>query len=104
MKHQPATALPKKRKPHSDFAGYVSERKNTLTGDHTIILDCLQASRQGVPLVEDYKDEGGRYQILCNKHSTIVHTSIRDTAYACMRDSTEFCDDCRALLRELGEE
>lgn len=88
-----------KRKPHKDFAGYMSERRNKLTGDYTIILDCKLAASRGVPLVEDYKDEGGRYQILCNKHSTIVHTSIRAVAYDCMKDTTNFCDDCREIER-----
>jgi len=72
------------RKPHSGFAGYVSERRNRYSGGHTIILDCKLAEEQDLPLVEDYQAEGGRYQVLCNDHGTILHTTIRQVAYAAM--------------------
>lgn len=85
------------RKPHSDFAGYRAERRNPLSGGHTIILDCKLAEQQGAPLVEDYAEEGGRYQVLCNEHGTIVHCTNMPAARDCMKDATNFCDDCRAI-------
>jgi hypothetical protein len=35
-----------KGKPHSDFAGYVAERRNIYSGGHTVILDCRLAAAQ----------------------------------------------------------
>lgn len=85
------------RKPHNDLAGYVSERRNRYTGGHTILLDCKLAEEQGLPLVEDYRAEGGRYQVVCNDHCTILHTTLRDVAYGAMREPTGFCEFCRTL-------
>lgn len=99
MRTQNGTVLdePSKRKPHNDFAGYRCERRNPISGGHTIILDCKLAAEQGAPLVEDYVEEGGRYQVLCNVHSTIVHCTNMPTARECMKDTLNFCDDCRNL-------
>lgn len=85
------------RKPHNDFAGYVCELRNKLSGGHNIILDCKLAAEQGMPLVEDYKTEGGRYQVLCNNHSVIVHATNLSTARAAMKDATIFCVQCRDI-------
>ena len=57
-----------KGKPHSDFAGYVAERRNIYSGGHTVILDCRFAAAQGTPLVED---DRVRYRVLCNEHSEL---------------------------------
>jgi hypothetical protein len=92
--------LPTARKPHADFAGYRCERRNPLSGGHTVILDCRIAAEQGTPLVADYKAEGGRYQVLCNDHSTIIHCTSMPTARMYMKDATYFCDDCRRIAGE----
>lgn len=86
------------RKPHSDFDGYICERRNQLTGGHNIILDCKRAE-----LVVDYNEEGGRYQVLCNEHSTIIHCTSLPVARECMKDSTMFCDECRLIAGESQE-
>lgn len=91
-----------KRKPHQNFAGYRAERRNPLSGGHTIILDCKWAEDSGVPLVENYAEEGGRYQVLCNAHAYIVHTTSMPSARQVMKDSTAFCDPCRVLAGYLG--
>ena len=95
---------PTKRKPHSDFAGYVCELRNKYSGGHTIILDCKRAAEQGMALVEDYKAEGGRYQVLCNEHSTIVYCTSMPSARMCLKDPTFFCDECRAIAGEGPED
>lgn len=89
----PATA----RKPHADWAGYRSERRNPLTGGHNVIVDCKLAEQQGAPWVDDYAEEGGRYMVLCNTHSANVFVTSMPTAMECMKDATTFCDDCREI-------
>ena len=92
-------ALPTARKPHRDFAGYVCELRNPYSGGHTVILDCKKA-----PLVVDYKAEGGRWQVLCNEHSTIVHCTALLDARGCMKDPTAFCEPCRTVADGGGRE
>lgn len=48
--------MPTARKPHS-----VAELRNRFSGGHTVISDCKRAVSEGMPLVEDYKSEGGRW-------------------------------------------
>lgn len=84
-----------KRKPHNDFAGYRCERKNVWSGDYSIILDCKLAKQQDSPLVEDYKSEGGRYQVVCNGHGTFQHTTSMPKARKLMRDPPSWCLQCR---------
>jgi hypothetical protein len=88
---------PTPRKPHRDLVGYVAERRNLLTKGHNIILDCKRADLEGFPLVDDWRAEGGRYQVICNEHSTIVVCTSLPAARSSMKNSTNFCDDCRAL-------
>lgn len=92
------------RKPHNDFVGYVSERRNELSGGHTIILDCKRAQEEGQPLVSDYLEEGGRYQVLCNEHSYLVYSPNLPAARECMKDATFFCMVCRAIAGEVPVE
>lgn len=91
-----------KRKPHQDFAGYVAELRNPYSGGHTVILDCKLAERQGSPLVLDYVEEGGRYQVLCNEHGHIVHSPNLPAARECMKDATVFCMVCRCIAGQAG--
>ncbi len=93
-----------KRKPHQDFAGYMAELRNPYSKGHTIILDCKRAANEGTPLVEDFKAEGGRYQVLCNEHAFINHCTNLPTARACMKDPTTFCSECRILAGEATRE
>jgi hypothetical protein len=92
------------RKPHNDFVGYVAELRNPHSGGHTIILDCKLAEKQGEPLVKNYAEEGGRYQVLCNDHSQIVHTTNLPSARECMKDATNFCSLCRCIAGEGGKD
>jgi hypothetical protein len=89
--------LPTARKPHRDFVGYLCELRNPLSGGHNIILDCKRADLEGFPLVEDWRAEGGRYQVLCNEHATNVFCTNMPAARQCMKDATEFCDECREI-------
>ena len=89
------------RKPHSDFAGYRTELRNKYSGGHTIVLDCKRAEEQGAPLVEDWKVEGGRYQVLCNAHSTNLHCTSMLKARVALKDPTVFCLECRVLAGEI---
>jgi hypothetical protein len=88
------------RKPHRDFAGYVAELRNQYSGGHTIISDCKLAVEQGVPLVRNYREEGGRYQVLCNEHSRLIYTTNLPSARECMKDPTSFCMLCRCIAGE----
>ena len=88
------------RKPHNELTGYVCERHNPLSGGHTIIFDCVLAHDQGGALVQDYKEEGGRYQVVCNTHGTNCHTTSMPKARKLMKDTTVFCMDCRAAAGE----
>jgi hypothetical protein len=45
----------------------------------------------------DYVQEGGRYQVLCNEHSEIIHCTSMPSARNCMKDATYFCEKCRAI-------
>ncbi len=92
-----------KRKPHNDFAGYVCELRNKYSGGHTVISDCKRAEDQGTALVENYTEEGGRYQVLCNEHGHLVYCTNLPGARECMKDATSFCMVCRAIAGEAGE-
>jgi beta-glucosidase-like glycosyl hydrolase len=87
------------RKPHHDFIGYRAELRNPHSGGHTIILDCKLAVQQGHPLVVDWDEEGGRYQVLCNSHSNIIHCTSMPRARSAMKDPLSFCVDCRVVER-----
>jgi hypothetical protein len=88
------------RKPHNDFAGYVCELRNKYSGGHTVISDCKLADEQGHGIVDDYKLEGGRYQVLCNDHGFLIYCTSLPTARGCMKDPTMFCMMCRVLAGE----
>ena len=90
------------RKPHQDFAGYLCELRNKYSGGHTVICDCKRAEAEGAPLVSDYKEEGGRYQILCNEHSYLIYCTNLPVARECMKDPTTFCMVCRCIAGEAG--
>jgi hypothetical protein len=92
--------MPSARKPHSDFAGYVCELRNKYSGGHTVICDCKRADAEGIPLVENYVEEGGRYQVLCNEHSHLVYCTNLPSARECMKDPTSFCMVCRCIAGE----
>jgi hypothetical protein len=93
-------SAPTARKPHRDFAGYLAELRNPYSGGHTVILDCKRAADEGVPLVENYVEEGGRYQVLCNEHGHLVYCSNVPVARECMKDPTTFCMVCRCIAGE----
>lgn len=88
------------RKPHSDFAGYLAELRNKYSGGHTVISDCKRAAAEGTPLVQDFVEEGGRYQVLCNEHGYLIYCSALPTARECMKDPTIFCMVCRCIAGE----
>jgi len=96
------SSTPTPRKPHRNLRGYVAELRNPLTGGHNIILDCKRAEAEGFPLVDDWRAEGGRYQVLCNEHSTLVVCTSMPEARSSMKDATNFCDGCRAIV-DMGE-
>ena len=91
---------PTSRKPHRDFAGYVCEMRNKWSGGHTVICDCKRAEEAGCAIVEDYKREGGRYQVSCEKHGMLIYCANLRAARACMKDPTDFCGVCRDLAGE----
>lgn len=74
------------RKPHNRDAGYIAERRNPLSGGHTVIY---HAEQQGI-------DAGGRYAVVCDAHGTICGTSSVPKARSLMK-SAEFCEHCMAL-------
>lgn len=84
------------RKPHSDWAGYRSERRNPHSGGHTVIVDNKIAQEQGNPWVADYEEEGGRYQVICDAHGTNCFTTSMPKAMDLMKDPTSFCETCRS--------
>ena len=90
------------RKPHQDFAGYVAELRNKYSGGHTVISDCKRAAAEGHALVENYIEEGGRYQVLCNEHGHLVYCTNLPVARECMKDATTFCMVCRCIAGEAG--
>jgi hypothetical protein len=92
MHHAPTT-----RKPHRDFAGYVCELRNPLSGGHNVVCDCKRAEKEGNALVESYEEEGGRYQVSCEKHGSLVYCTNMRAARECMKDATSFCDECREI-------
>lgn len=93
-----------KRKPHSDFAGYVAELRNRYSGGHTVISDCKRAANEGTPIVADYAQEGGRWQVLCNEHGHLIYCTNLPTARELMKDPTIFCMMCRVIAGEGPED
>lgn len=89
------------RKPHADWAGYRCELRNKYSGGHTVVVDCKLAEQQGAPWVENYKEECGRYMVVCDSHSTTVHCTALPDARGCMKDPTSFCDECRKIEAKL---
>ena len=85
---------PTARKPHRDFAGYVTERRNPYSGGHTIILD----ARNGGDWAGS--EEDGRWIVLCNEHSTLVQTTSRPGAQGAM-EAVDFCEACMAIAAAL---
>ena len=90
------------RKPHNDFVGYVTELRNKYSGGHTVISDCKRAADEGQPLVENYIEEGGRYQVLCNDHGHLIYSTNLPMAREMMKDPTIFCMVCRCIAGEAG--
>lgn len=74
--------------------GFAGEAWNPITSEETIIFDC----RKNPNIVENYKEEGGRYQVVCNAHGSIVHTPSLQDAKLTMMDPLSFCEDCREQL------
>jgi hypothetical protein len=99
-----ASVTPSARKPHRDFAGYVCELRNKYSGGHTVVSDCKRAEEQGAAIVQNYAEEGGRYQVLCNEHGTLVYCTNLPVARECMKDPTEFCMICRVIAGEGPED
>jgi hypothetical protein len=93
-----------KRKPHNDFSGYVAELRNKYSGGHTVISDCKRAADEGTPLVENYTEEGGRYQVLCNEHGYLIYSTNLPMAREMMKDPTIFCMVCRCIAGEGPED
>ena len=75
------------RKPHRDWAGYIAELRNPITGDHNVIVDAV---------VAQLDDTDGRYATICNAHGTILNSKSLPAARSAMKDATSFCDGCRA--------
>lgn len=74
------------RKPHRDWAGYVCELRNKFSGGHTVVVTAAEAGLD---------QNGGKYVVVCDKHSTLVNTTSVPKARAIMRDPTIFCEACR---------
>ena len=92
--------IPTARKPHRDFAGYVAELRNRFSGGHTVISDCKRAAEEGNAIVENYQEEGGRYQVLCNEHGHLIYSPNLPAAREMMKDPTIFCMVCRCIAGE----
>src|SRR6202044_1813278 len=90
------------RKPHQDFAGYICELRNKYSGGHTVISDCKRAAEEGSALVENYVEEGGRWQVLCNEHGHLIYSTNLPMAREMMKDPTIFCMVCRCIAGEAG--
>lgn len=76
------------KKIHSKDAGYIAERTNIFTGKKNVIY---LAEEQGLDFVS------GKYAVICDEHSTIIHTSNLLDARILMKDSTQFCDGCQKI-------
>jgi hypothetical protein len=81
----------------NEYPGYRFKYKNPFTNNWVVVLDCKLAEQQGSPLVVNWQDEGGRYQVLCDVHSTIVHCITLRAAKETAQDVEVFCDDCREI-------
>lgn len=83
---------PTARKPHRDWAGYVCELRNKYSGGHTVVVRAEEAGLD---------PNGGKYAVICDKHNTLINTTILQKARSIMRDPTIFCEDCRKALAEV---
>jgi hypothetical protein len=78
---------PSRRKPHSWWAGYQTERKFADLGTYAVVVDAYEAG---------WCDAGGRWGIICARHNTIFNTTNLKLAREFMRSGpTEWCDYCR---------
>ena len=78
---------PSRRKPHSWWAGYQTERKFGELGTYAVVVDAREAG---------WCDAGGRWGVICARHNTIFNTTSLKLAREFMRSGpTEWCDYCR---------
>lgn len=70
-------------------AGYVVSKRNPLTGHYNVVYDAVE---QGLD------DDGGRWAVVCNAHSTIINAATKADAKICMEHSANFCEECQKLL------
>jgi hypothetical protein len=83
----PYTTTPSKRKPHRDWAGYVTERRNPLSGGHNVLV------RAGPAQLDP---SGGTWVTVCDVHGSLCNHHNRQLAYAHLV-SSEWCEDCMAI-------
>jgi len=68
-----------------------------IRNNQTRQTDCKRAEKEGNGLVESYEEKGGRYQVSCEKHGTLVYCTNMIATRECMKDATAFCDECREI-------
>lgn len=80
--------VPTARKPHRDWAGYVTERRNPWSGGHTVIV---RAEPAGLD------PSGGTWITVCDAHSTVCNHRNRSLAYGHMKAPEGWCEECAAI-------
>ena len=91
MTYTPATREnPSHRKPHNWWAGYVTERKNPISGDYTVIVKAVDAHLD---------PDGGPWVTLCNAHGNLVnHSSLKIARSFMYSGSQNWCEECMDIL------
>jgi hypothetical protein len=77
-----------KRKVYSDYAGYIAQRINVLTGVPNVIYIA----------VEQQIDADHKYVTVCEAHSNMINAASIRSARADMADASEWCADCQKLF------
>ena len=80
-----------RRKVCSDWAGYIAQRKNPLTGSYVVIVKAREAMLD---------DSDGKYAVICHEHSTICNFTSIPKARKFLKEP-QFCEECMKL-KEVG--
>lgn len=85
-------STPTARKPHRDWAGYVTERRNHLSGGHNVLVKAKAAGLD---------TDGGSWVTICDVHGTVCNHKNRALAYSHLPLS-EWCEACMAIKKAKG--
>lgn len=76
-----------RHKPHRDWAGYVTERRNPYSGGHNVMVKAGPSHMD---------PSGGQWVTICDEHGTVCNHRNRTLAYAHLVGA-EWCEACQQI-------